>query len=259
MALRVGRVPCLHTEPFYFDMERRGITLYEMPPSAVARAVLDGDIDAGPISLVDCLRCADRLRPVTGFCVASVQKAASALLYSTRPIADLHDARIGVTAEEPTTPQLLDVLLRLKYQVQPSAYVSLQDAYDAFVLSGNDALRLRGGARGFAHTYDLGAEWQAWTGLPFVVCRWMARQDLEPAPLALLQDTLYVGLEEGVDAMYRVSEPREDLLMLPRDIARYIRGFRYYLGTSEQKAIALFQQYLRQDRGMRTAEGPWRP
>lgn len=247
MALRVGRVPYLHTEPFYFDMERRGIALYEMAPSALASAVLDGDIDAGPIPLVDCFRLADHLRPVTGFCVASVQKAGSVILYSTKPITELHGAHIGVTDEDPTASPLLEVLLRLKYHVQPAAYVSLQAAYDAFVLSGNDALRLRGGARGFPHTYDLGAEWQAWTGLPCVFSRWMARQDVEPKALALLQDTLYVGLEEGVDVLCRISDPREDLLMLPRDIARYIRGFRYYIGMSEQKAIDLLQHYLKQD------------
>jgi len=244
MVLRVGRVPYLHTEPFYFDMERRGIALYEMVPSALAAAVTDGDIDAGPLPLVDCFRLADSLRPVAGFCIASVQKAGSVFLYSTQPIAELTGAHIGVTDEDTTASQLLEVLLRVKYQVRPAAYVSLQASYDAFLLTGNDALRLRGGARNFPHTYDLGAEWHAWTGLPFVFSRWMVRQDVEPTALALLQDTLYVGLEEGVEALYRVTEPREDLLMLPRDIARYIRGFRYYMGMSEQTAIDQFRHYL---------------
>jgi len=159
---------------------------------------------------------------------------------------ELHSARIGVTDEAATASQLLDVLLRVKYQVQPAAYVSLQETYDAFLLIGNDGLRRRGGARGFAYTYDLGEEWHAWTGLPFVFSRWMVRKDVDPKALALLQDTLYVGLEVGVDALYGIAEPREDLLMLPRDIARYIRGFRYYIGTSEQKAIDQFRHYLQQ-------------
>jgi len=246
MALSIGRVPDLHTEPFYFDMQRRGIALYEMVPSALVAAVTDGEIAAGPLPLVDCFRLADSLRPVAGFCVASVQKTASALLYSTKPIADLTGAHIGITGEDTTASQLLEVLLRVKYQVQPAAYVPLQASYDAFLLSGNEALRRRGGARGFMYTYDLSAEWQAWTGLPFVFSRWMARQDLDPKALALLHDTLYVGLEEGVDALYQISEPREDLLMLPRDIVRYIRGFRYYIGLSEQQAIERFQHYLLQ-------------
>jgi len=244
MALRVGRIPYLHAEPFYFDMERRGIVLYEMVPSALAAAMTDGEIDAGPVPVVDCFHLADRLQPVAGFCVATTQKTGSIFLYSTKPMSELRDARIGVTDEASTAVRLLDVLLRVQHQVQPAAYVSLQDAYDAFLLIGNDGLRRRGGARGFAYTYDLGAEWHAWTGLPFVFSRWVVRQDVEPAARALLQDTLYVGLEAGVDALYGIAEPREDLLMLPRDIARYVRNFRYYIGTSEQQALDLFRHYL---------------
>ena len=39
------------------------------------------------------------------------------------------------------------------------------------------------------------------------------------------------------------SRSREDLFM-PRDITRYIRNFRYYIGTSEQQALDLFRHYL---------------
>src|SRR5919109_2735430 len=102
MALRVGRIPYLHAEPFYFDMERRGIVLYEMVPSALATAVADGEIDAGPVPVVDCFRLADSLRPVAGFCVATTQKTDSIFLYSTKPINELHEARIGITDEAST-------------------------------------------------------------------------------------------------------------------------------------------------------------
>jgi hypothetical protein len=34
------------------------------------------------------------------------------------------------------------------------------------------------------------------------------------------------------------------LLMLPRDITRHIRNFRYYMGRSEQQALDLFRHYL---------------
>ncbi len=249
MALRVGRLPYLHAEPFYFDMERRGMVLHEMVPSAFAAALVDGEIDAGPVPVADYFRLQDRLQPVAGFCVATPRKTGSIVLYSTKPIAELHEARIGVTEEAATASKLLDIVLRLKHQVQSVTYVSLQAPYDAFLLIGNDGLRRRGGARGFAYSYDLGTEWHAWTGLPFVFSRWVVRKDVDPQAIALLQDTLYVGLEVGVDALYGISEPREDLLMLPRDIAQYIRGFRYYIGTSEQRAIEQFRYYLQQLEG----------
>ncbi len=80
MVLSVGRVPELHTEPFYFDMPRRGIALYEMVPSALAAAVTDGEIDAAPLPLVDCFHCAAALQPVAGFFLGSVANTAPPLL-----------------------------------------------------------------------------------------------------------------------------------------------------------------------------------
>jgi chorismate dehydratase len=227
-------------------MQRRGIELCDVVPSAVTTALTHGEIDAGLVPLVDCFRLEDRLQPVAGFCVASVQHASSVYLYSTRPIAALSGARIGVTHEACTAACLLHVLLRLQYQVQPAAYGPLHTAHEACLLIGNQALRQRMGVPGFPYTYDLAAAWHAWTGLPFVFSRWMVRRDLAPPHLALLQDTLYVGLEEGVDALFHLAEPRDDLLMLPRDIVKYIQGFRYYIGLAEQRAIEQFQQYLQQ-------------
>ena len=80
MALRIGRVPYLYAEPFYFDMARRGMAFYELMPGTVAVAAANGAIDAGPVPLVDCCRLADRFEPVAGFCVASIQRARSSLL-----------------------------------------------------------------------------------------------------------------------------------------------------------------------------------
>jgi chorismate dehydratase len=228
------------------DMERRGIMLHEMVPSAVTTAAERGEIDAGLLPLVECFRLADRWQPVTGFCIASVQRTNCVFLHSTLPIDALDGAHIGITDEASTAPRLLDVLLRLKYQVQPAAYVSLQAPHDAFLLIGNQGLLQQMGVPGFPYIYDLGTEWRAWTGLPFVFSRWMARQDIDPTALALLQDTLYVGLEEGVNALYGLQGPREDLLLLPRDVVKYIQGFRYYIGQSEQQAIDLFWRYIQQ-------------
>lgn len=244
MALRVARIPYLHAEPFYCDMERRGLVLYEMVPSAVAAALLDGEIDAGLVPVVDGWRYADRLQPVAGFCIATVQRSSHIFLYANQPIDTLSAMRIGVTSEAVTAVRLLDMLLQVRYGQQPSTFVTLQDTYDAFLLIGNDGVRRRGGERGYAHTYDLGAEWHAWTGLPLVTSRWMARQDIDPKAFAVLQDTLYVGLEVGVDAIYRIGEPRDELRMMPRDITRYIRHFRYFLKTAELQALEQFQAYM---------------
>ncbi|MDH3600666.1 MAG: hypothetical protein OEU26_13610, partial [Candidatus Tectomicrobia bacterium] len=159
MALKVGQVPYLHYEPFYFDMERRGIELVELVPSAIAAAAERGDVDAAPFPLADSFRLANRFEPLSGFGVACLRAAGSIFLYASAPMEELDGARIAIADEAATASNLLRILLQVKCQVQPAAYVTLQEPHDAFLLIGNKALRQRGGSRDFPHRYDLGNVW----------------------------------------------------------------------------------------------------
>ncbi len=246
MPTKVGRIPYMICEPFYFDTERRGLQLVDTMPHRAAAEIEQGILDAAPVPVVDIFGKEDALQPVGGFCIASTDRAGSVFLYSKAPIAELDGARIGVIEDSRTSVRLLEALLKLKYQVEPGEFVGLRDEHDAFMVMGDRGLRQRRGARGFPHRYDLGEEWYQWTRLPFVYARWMARRDLDSQELAVLEDTLYVGLEDGVDTLYHISDPRENLLMLPRDIVDYVQGIRYYLGMSEQKSMRIFREYLQQ-------------
>ena len=253
MPIKVGRVPYLEAEPFYFDMERRGIELRDTTPRQLGEALANGELDAGPAHISDVFRLEDRFEPVSGFCFSTLSRAVSVCLYSQHPMAELGGVTIGVSDEDVTAAKLLEVLLRYKYALEPGEFtarpgdvVRADETFDAFLLIGNRALRRRRGARGFAHRIDLGQEWTQWTNLPFVFSRWVMRKDMGDRDKAVLEDTLYVGLEEGVDGLYHLNEPRDELLMLPRDVVEYVQGIRYYVGRSEQQAIARFREYLEQ-------------
>ncbi len=244
MALKVGRTPYLSCEPFYFAMEHRGIALYDIVPSAVAGAAAAGAIDAGPMPLVDCFRLDERFRLLSGFCVATIRKAGSVVLHSKPPIQELTGARIGIPGEAASSFHLLQVLLTLKHQVRSAAYVTLGDAYDAFLLVGSEGLRQRHGVSDYPYAYDLGEEWHQWTGLPFVFARWIVRKAIDPKDAAALEDMLYVGLQDWADGLFRFSESAHEVPMHPRDRLEYSQGIRYFLGVPEQRAIDLFRQHL---------------
>ena len=246
MPINIGRIPDLNYEPFYFDMELRGIHLHELVLASLGAALEKGEIDGGPVPSAECLRLEDRFDYVGGFCLAAWEKSGSVILHSQRPMAELKGARIGIPGDNAISGDLLRVLLAFKYQVQPQAYVPPEDPHEALLLDGEQGLRHRRGVRGYPHKYDLGEEWNRWTGLPFVFSRWMIRRDMDTADAALLLDTLYVGLEDGVDALFHLSEPRANLLMLAKDVVEYIRGYRYFMGLSEYKSVALFRGYLDQ-------------
>jgi chorismate dehydratase len=246
MAFKVGRIPYLSCEPFYFEMERRGIPLYDVVPSAMVEAIARGDIEAGPVPLADCARLADQCRYLSGFCLAVIRKAGSVLLHAKHPIEALTGARIGIPGEVATSFRLLQILLACKYQVQVEAYTPLDDACDALLTVGNEGLRRRGGFPQYPYIYDLGEEWYQWTGLPCVLARWMVRKDLARQEALVLEDTLYVGLQDWADGLFRAAARRDDLLMHPRDILEYTQGIRYFIGVTEQRAIDRFQHYLDQ-------------
>ena len=243
MTIRIGRVAQLSFEPFYIDMERRGVELRDIGLNQVAAAIRDGEIDGGPVPLSDSFGMDGGAVPVSGFCLSAAARSGSNLVYARKPLEELGGGRVALSDADPTSAQLLQVLLAEKYRLAAPEMVAAGEEHDALVISGDAALRRRRGMRGYAHRYDLGQEWHDFTQLPFVFARWMRREPMERRDAMLLEDTLYVGLEEGVDSLFHLSEPRENLLMLARDVMEYIIGYRYFVGLAEQKSIDLFRSY----------------
>ena len=240
MPITVACIPNLECEAFYFDMERRGIVLANMEPNEVAAALEQGEVDAGPVSLWDVDRLTPIASPISGFCVASVTRAASCVLLAKSAIDGLNGCGIAVSDPDPTALKLLQVLLAQKHGVSGATLVGRDDEHDAVFLTGNQGLRGRRAVRGFPIRYDLGEEWQEWTGLPFVFTRWMAREGMERQDFLVLQDSLFVGQEDWMNNLYKSTGPRNDLLMLPREVLEYVQGMRFFMGVPEEKAIQAF-------------------
>ena len=244
MPIKVARIPNLECEAFYFDMERRGIELLNLEPNAVTEALERGEVDAGPVPVVDTLRLANKAALVHGFCVASVSKATTSILHTKEPIETLSGRCIVLGAGDAASVALLRVLLTQKYNVCPGAFVAEQADHDALLLTGNQSLRRRRGLRGYPHRYDLGEEWQTWTGLPFVFSRWMVSTSLERQDRVVLEDALFVGQEDWMNNLYKATGPRDDLFMLPREVLEYVQGLRFFIGVPEERSLSLFQEKL---------------
>jgi hypothetical protein len=67
---------------------------------------------------------------------------------------------------------------------------------------------------------------------------------MERRDRVLLEDALFVGQEDWINNLYRATGPRDDLLMLPREVLEYVQGLRFFIGVPEERAIALFQEKM---------------
>ena len=248
MTTRIGRIPYLNSEVFYYSMAGEpGIGITPLVPRALSNAASEGGLDAGPVPLVTCFELEDAFKPLGNFCIATVEKAHSILLFSKRPIDELNDAVVGVTGETSTSVRLMNILFAERFNVTPSRYVDLNEiSRDAFLLIGDEALRNRCGVPGYPYLYDLGQEWYEWTGLPFVFARWVVRRDLADDKIRWMESLLSRSIEQGLADVHKIAASRRDLDMSDDEVIEYVRSFHYRLGEDELKAIDKFRTLLSQ-------------
>jgi len=239
MTIRLGQIPYLNCEPFFAHFE--GFPLTPLAPRAMGRAVADGLLDGGPLSLVDYLRLADRLAPLP-FGITTRSAAQSVFLFSPRPPAALAGATISVTDETSTSVEILRVLLDQRYHVRPAAWVGPGERADAALLIGDRALRALKSAHGYAHVTDLGTEWCAWTGLPCVFARWGVRATAPETERQALVRALDAALEKGMATLPAIAARRSDTGLGAAEVEAYLRGFEYRIGPDEERAIAELQR-----------------
>jgi chorismate dehydratase len=183
---RVGHIQFLNCLPLYWGLIRSGalldVDLTKDTPDHLNDALVRGDLDIGPISLVEYLRHADELLLLPGLAVGSDGPVLSVNLVSKSPLHELRKVALGSTSR--TSVLLAQLLLEERHGVHPEYATMPPDLTtmlleaDAAVLIGDAALRATYTAPSKSlDVVDLGAAWKDWTGLPMVFAVWAARRN----------------------------------------------------------------------------------
>ncbi|MFF5176705.1 menaquinone biosynthetic enzyme MqnA/MqnD family protein [Micromonospora sp. NPDC000316] len=196
---RVGHIQFLNCLPIYWGLMRSGalldVDLHKDSPDQLNTALIAGDLDIGPISLVEYLRHADELLLLPDLAVGSDGPVLSVNVVSTRPLTELDGARVALGSTSRTGVMLAQLLLAEKYHVRPDYFRCPPDLTqmlleaDAGVLIGDVALRALHEApqRGLMVT-DLGQAWREWSGLPMVFAVWAVRRDFAAAHPGMVKE-----------------------------------------------------------------------
>lgn len=239
--IHVGQIPFLNCILFFHALEgQTGLRLSPLVPSALSGA----GVDAGPVPLVDTWDIEDRYVPLDDFCISTIDRARSVLLFSKVPFDRLEGAEIGLTQQSSTSVRLLRVMLAHVWRVRPARFVPVDPGYnDAYLLIGDEALLHRRGDELHPHVADLGEVWQKWTGLPFVFARWVVRKDLPVADRDRLCALLEQSIATGWPQLDRIAAPRAAALHMTIDEVReYLEGFRFRATAAEHEAMARFRE-----------------
>ncbi len=264
--MRVGRIPYLNCAPVYGAVDR-GIVALDAElvsgvPSALNRLMSAGQLDVSVISAVEYAREAGRYLLLPELAISCLGAVRSVMLFSTRPAAELHGEQVLVSRSSMTSVALLELLFDNVWKSRPVFVPGDAEADDlardqspvaARLVIGDAALMLRhprhpvaeAHGREYPHVYDLGAEWKAWTGLPFVFAVWVARRDVGVREALGVHARLIESRDWGVTHLKQLADELAPAYRLPSAVLQaYLRGLDYGLGLEYLEGLSEFFRRL---------------
>lgn len=244
--IRLGAVNYLNARPLVFGLELRPdlFALQFDPPSKCAALLHGRAIDLGMIPSIEYQRGHEPYLIVPGMGIVSDGEVASVALFTRGPVGAIRTVAADTSSR--TSNALLRILCYERLAIDPEFVPMPPDPEamlrrcDAALLIGDPALFLDAAAAGLTKV-DLGTEWTAHTGLPFVWAFWagrggaVSREGLEA--LAAARDAGVAASDQiatGYCGPERAALGRAYL----RDNIRYTLGDRELAGLSRYYELA---------------------
>lgn len=244
--VRIGAVGYLNARPLTWALDRwreRWIVRYDVP-SVCSTLLHAGEVDLGLVPSVEYLHSPD-YRLVPGVGIGSRGPVASVALFTRQEVRSIR--RIALDTSSRTSVALVKVLCRHRFHIEAEFVPNGPDleamtrGSDAALLIGDPAFDADHRALGL-EKIDLGEEWTAMTGLPFVYAAWTGRPGgLRDTDVRALQE----AQEEGVRATDAIAAEygRGDAAATAR-AATYLRhNVKYGLGPEEMRGLQTFLDY----------------
>lgn len=240
--VRVGAVNYLNTKPLIHDLESLAPdaeVILDLP-SRLADRLAMGELDVALIPVVEYFR-GDGYRILPGLSIAGKGPVLSVTLFSRKSWRDIRSVALDEGSR--TSAALTRILLSERYGLRPDYSplpidATVEDSpHDAVLLIGDRAMHAC--LPGFPYAYDLGKEWDDWTGLPFVYAVWAVRSgaDLGETATALLE-----ARERGCRHVGQIAYAEAARLGLDAGFCRrYLEHIiRYDLGEQELAGLGRF-------------------
>lgn len=240
--VRLGAVSYLNTRPLVAGLDGQAdrFDLRFDVPSRCATLLHEGGIDLGVIPSIEFIRGDYAIVP--GIAIASEGPVASVAVFSRVPVADIRSVALDTSSR--TSATLVRVLCAERFGIDPRLQPAGPDldamlaACDAALLIGDPALFADHERRGLLKI-DLGAEWTAHTGLPFVWAFWAGRPEACTAEVCA---GLRAARDLGVSRIPQIAEAFAGGDLARRAVAeRYLHEHVHFdLGPRHAQALERF-------------------
>lgn len=225
VTIRIGGVPYGVGAPLLHGLDAApGVELVQAPPTSLITRLREGALEAALVSSVEAVR-APGYTIAPGLGIACKHEIRSVRAFRRRGAPVRH---VGLDRSSATSVALLQLLLATTRAADTAPPLSFEtiaptrtpDAlpHDLVLLIGDPGLAADPGAR---EPWDLGAEWRAWTGLPFVFAVWLLRagadaERIVPVLRAARERGRGLGAVDGTHGAAHYDLDDEDLAGLRR-------------------------------------------
>jgi chorismate dehydratase len=240
--LRLGAVSYLNTKPLVYSLDAFPDQFHVRfdVPSKCAALLHDNKVDLGLIPAIEYL--VDEYRIVTDISIASDGPVATVAVFTRKDMRDVKSLALDLSSR--TSVALTRVLCAKHWRIAPALTPAEPDLEamlshaDAALLIGDPAFDVDPAGHGVTKI-DLGAEWKAMTGLPFVYAMWVGRPGAAtPAQCEALQHARNRGVAH-LDGIARVAGGGN--ADLERRSLVYLRdNLKYNLGEREMAGLRRF-------------------
>ncbi|MDE3153074.1 MAG: menaquinone biosynthesis protein [Gemmatimonadota bacterium] len=268
--MRIGRIPYINCYPVYGAIDR-GIVplegeLVDGVPTALNRRMREGTLDVSVISAVEYAADAPRYLLLPDLAITSDGPVRSVMMFSKRPAQELSGRRVLVSRSSMTSVALLELLFEHVWHARPQfvpADAEIADIaafggadHDARLVIGDAALllesRMRDGSAealapdaGSRYAYDLGAEWKAWTDLPFVFAVWVAQRTADVQEALAVHGRLITSRNWGLEHLDTLAAQAALATGVSRPVCvEYLSGLDYRLSYRHLAGLTEFFRRL---------------
>jgi chorismate dehydratase len=245
-ALRLGAVSYLNTRPLVYGLEAipEQFDLRFDVPAKCADLLHEGRVDLGLIPAIEYLRGAEDYWIVPDVAIASEGDVASVAVFAKKPIEQVTSIALDLSSR--TSVALTRILCAKRWGIAPVFTPAEPDLAamlvraDAALVIGDRAMAIDAEALGL-HKIDLGGEWQALTGLPFVYAMWTGRSGVASSAQCL---ALQAARERGEANLARIAaQVGEGDAGRAARVLQYLRdNLKYRLGEREAAGLRRFHE-----------------
>jgi len=256
--VRLGRIGYVNCFPVYGAIDRGVVPvaaeLVTGTPSELNGLLAAGALDISVVSAVEYAREADQYVLLPGLAISSDGPVRSVMLFSEQPAPELDGATILVSASSRTSVHLLELLCHDRWGVHPQLVEARTEPGDLEALRhlphagvlviGDGALLLAHETR-YPHRYDLGQEWKAWTGLPFVFAVWAARRSVSRRATEAVHRALMESKQWGLGNLPALAdEAARQTGLSVAECEEYFAGLDFGLSYAHLEGLTSFLRRL---------------